>query len=87
VTHSPNDTPHNPGYGVPVPRGRGMDRPALARLASSNPKPRYNRREWVLCECVECWTLNYVEPHGTTAECKKCRRVTEHKNIPFRSDE
>lgn len=46
-------------------------------------KPIYNRKDWVLCTCNECGALNYVEPHGTTAECKRCKRDTEHSNIPY----
>ena len=41
---------------------------------------------WILCTCTECKgepALNYVEPHGTTAFCQKCRRETEHVNIPY----
>lgn len=43
----------------------------------------YNRDSWVLCTCNACGTLNYVEPHGTTAECRKCKADTEHSNIPY----
>ncbi len=44
----------------------------------------YRRKDqWVLCTCNECSTLNYVEPHGTTAQCRKCGRITEHSNIPY----
>jgi hypothetical protein len=45
-------------------------------------KPIYNRQGWVLCTCNVCATLNYVEPHGTTAECSTCHQSTEHFNIP-----
>ncbi len=38
---------------------------------------------WVLCTCETCGTLNYVEPHGTTADCKKCKKDTEHASIPY----
>ena len=43
----------------------------------------YNRRQWSLCTCAECHTLNFVEPHGTTARCKRCQRETEHRSIPY----
>lgn len=43
----------------------------------------YNRNEWVLCICNDCGTTNYVEPHGTDAECKRCKCRTEHRNIPY----
>lgn len=48
-------------------------------------RPRYNRRGWMLCRCRECGRLNYVEPHGTTAECRSLRcagKWTEHENLP-----
>jgi hypothetical protein len=46
-------------------------------------KPIYrNRDSWVLCSCTQCGALNYVEPHGTTADCKLCGESTEHTNIP-----
>ncbi len=38
---------------------------------------------WVLGSCQECGRLNYVEPHGTTAQCKCSENWTEHKNIPY----
>lgn len=47
-------------------------------------RPIYNRASWVLCTCNACGRLNYVEPHGTTADCPKCRRSTEHQNIPYK---
>jgi hypothetical protein len=48
------------------------------------PKPIYRRfDQWVLGTCNECASLNYVEPHGTTADCKRCKRDTEHSNIPY----
>lgn len=47
-------------------------------------KPIYNRKGWVLGRCTVCGRTNYVEPHGTTAECR-CRpnQETEHRNIPY----
>lgn len=54
-------------------------------------RPIYRSKdEWVLCTCNRCGSLNYVEPHGTTATCQKCRKdtngdlmFTEHSNIPY----
>lgn len=49
-------------------------------------RERYNRAGWVLCKCKECGRLNYVEPHGTTAQCKskKCKgKWTEHENLSY----
>lgn len=47
-------------------------------------KPIYNRQDWVLCTCDDCGEYNYVEPHGTTAECKcDSNQETEHSNIPY----
>ena len=46
-------------------------------------KPIYNRKGWVLGSCDECGNLDYIEPHGTTAFCKKQRKETEHSNIPY----
>jgi hypothetical protein len=47
-------------------------------------KPIYRAKDsWVLATCDVCHTLNYVEPHGTTAMCSKCKRDTEHSNIPY----
>lgn len=43
-------------------------------------KPIYDARGWVLASCTVCGVCNYVEPHGTTAEC--CIGMTEHKPIP-----
>lgn len=43
-------------------------------------------KDWVLCTCDECGQLNYVEPHGVTAEChsQKCNgKSTDHSNIPY----
>jgi ribosomal protein L44E len=42
-------------------------------------RPKYNRKLWILCTCTECGHKNYVEPHGTTAACTKCKKTTEHK--------
>lgn len=44
----------------------------------------YDKRGWLLCSCNECGHLNYVETHGTVAMCAKCKRETEHSNIPYR---
>jgi hypothetical protein len=41
-----------------------------------------SKDSWVLCNCAVCAALNYVEPHGTTAHCAKCKKETEHTNIP-----
>lgn len=46
-------------------------------------RPMYGRNGWVMCTCNVCGELNYVEPHGTTAMCKKCKLDTEHSNIPY----
>lgn len=46
-------------------------------------RPRYNKQGWVLCRCVSCGRLNYVEPHGTTAQCRCSKTWTEHENLPF----
>jgi hypothetical protein len=46
-------------------------------------KAIYNHKGWVLCSCVTCGRLNYVEPHGTTAACKCSPEWTEHRNIPY----
>ena len=43
----------------------------------------HGKTNWVLGYCLTCGTLNYVEPHGTTAQCKTCRVWTEHANIPY----
>ncbi len=43
----------------------------------------YNKKEWILCICTVCKRLNYVEPHGTTAQCKCSPDWTEHVNIPY----
>ena len=48
-----------------------------------SPKAIYRSKDsWVLGSCDVCGSLNYVEPHGTTAHCKKCKSDTEHSNIP-----
>lgn len=45
-------------------------------------RPIYNRHGWVLCECAVCGRTNYVEPHGTTAQC--CMPDwTEHSSIDY----
>ena len=46
-------------------------------------KPIYNRKEWVLGICQTCDRLNYVEPHGMTAQCKCSTDWTEHESIPY----
>jgi len=46
-------------------------------------KPIYNRKGWVLGHCNVCNSVNYVEPHGMDAKCKKCKRSTDHHNIPY----
>jgi len=46
-------------------------------------KPIYNKKDWILGQCQECYRFNYVEPHGTTAQCKCSKEWTEHKNIPY----
>jgi hypothetical protein len=47
------------------------------------PRPIYRAKDhWVLCICRACATLNYVEPHGITARCSKCKAETEHRSIP-----
>jgi hypothetical protein len=45
--------------------------------------PIYNEKGWVLGRCERCGTPNYVEPHGMTAMCRRCRTETDHENIPF----
>lgn len=44
---------------------------------------RYNRNGWPLTLCRECCDVRYCEPHGTTAECNRCKRWTESVSIPF----
>jgi len=47
-------------------------------------RPRYRDRDsWVLGQCLECGATNYVEPHGTTAQCRCSKDWTEHRNLPF----
>ena len=46
-------------------------------------KPIYDKREWVLAICEVCHKENYVEPHGTTAQCSRCHGWTEHQSIPY----
>ena len=41
-----------------------------------------SKDSWVLGRCVKCERLNYVEPHGTTAQCKCSKEWTEHLSIP-----
>jgi len=48
-----------------------------------DPKPIYDKRQWVLGYCSNCGKLNYVEPHGVTAVCKRCGKDVEHKPIPM----
>lgn len=48
------------------------------------PQAIYRAKDqWVLCTCNECNTLNYVEPHGTIANCSKCKREMHHSSIPY----
>ncbi len=46
-------------------------------------KNLYNRKEWILGQCLICGRLNYVEPHGMTAACKCSLDWTEHRSIPY----
>lgn len=46
-------------------------------------KSIYSSKAWVLGICTGCGQAHYVEPHGTTAECKKCGTWTEHSSIPY----
>jgi hypothetical protein len=46
-------------------------------------KPIYNGKGWVLGICTNCERFNYVEPHGTTAQCKCSKVWTEHTSVPF----
>jgi len=42
------------------------------------PRRMYREKDqWVLGQCLECGHLNYVEPHGVTAQCmgKGCREA------------
>ncbi len=43
----------------------------------------YNSESWVLAVCSDCGRTNYVEPHGTTAECRCSKFWTHHDPIPF----
>ncbi len=43
----------------------------------------YNQRDWILGRCVSCGQTNYVEPHGTTAQCACSDSWTEHESIPY----
>lgn len=45
-------------------------------------RPVYRRDGYILALCTGCARLHYVEPHGTTARCPRCRQDTEHVNIP-----
>lgn len=58
-------------------------------------RPIYRAKDqWVLGYCVDCGSQNYVEPHGTTAECQRCSvppmglpamglvKRTEHRGLP-----
>jgi hypothetical protein len=48
-------------------------------------RPIFRRKDqWILCMCRECYGLNYVEPHGTSAMCEWCERETEHASIPYK---
>lgn len=43
------------------------------------PLPLYRKRDnWILAACVVCHTKNYVEPHGTTGQCRVCGKKREH---------
>lgn len=44
----------------------------------------YNAQGWVLGICTKCRRTNYVEPHGTTAQCRCSTEWTEHDSIPFK---
>ena len=67
--------------------------PKLSWPSCLTPKPKMYTYEWVLKKkrvwghsapaCDTCGTLNYVEPHGMTAACPKCKADTEHSNIPY----
>ncbi len=47
-------------------------------------KPIYRSKDnWVLGQCNVCGKLNYVEPHGTSAQCKCSQEWTEHSSIPY----
>jgi hypothetical protein len=53
------------------------------RKYPANLYRRVNGEEWILAECTVCHTDNYCEQHGTAAECHKCKRETEHVNVPY----
>lgn len=36
----------------------------------------------ILCSCLTCGRLNYVEQHGTTADCK-CGVDRKHVSLPY----
>ncbi len=42
----------------------------------------YRGDGWVLGVCTGCRRTNYVEPHGTTGECRCSTEWTEHESIP-----
>jgi predicted RNA-binding Zn-ribbon protein involved in translation (DUF1610 family) len=46
-------------------------------------RPIHRHDGWVLGTCMVCGTHNYVEPHGTTADCPKCGVWRVHNNIPY----
>jgi hypothetical protein len=46
-------------------------------------KAIYNSKDWVLCACLKCGRLNYIEPHGTTGQCKCSSGWAEHVNLPY----
>jgi uncharacterized membrane protein len=46
------------------------------------PKRIYKANGEVLGLCEVCGTENYVEPHGETAACKRCRTRTTHRSVP-----
>lgn len=47
-------------------------------------RPIYRGDGWVLGICTPCRRTNYVEPHGTTAQCRcqYSRAWTQHESIP-----
>jgi hypothetical protein len=63
-----------------VPGERSDDDEQDESLAEAG---RYNKRNWPLCKCDVCGARNHVEPHGTTADCKKCGKSTEHTPLDF----
>lgn len=44
-------------------------------------RPVYRGDGWVLAVCTGCRRTNYVEPHGTTADCR-CTDGIEHLPVP-----